>query len=63
MNRAPKIREVSRLRGLFYFFGGVMKKTAILVDGGFYRKVANHLFGEKSPEERADELIKYCHFH
>ena len=24
-----------------------MKKTAILVDGGFYRKVANHLFGEK----------------
>lgn len=31
----------------FLFFGGVMKKTAILVDGGFYRKVANHLFGEK----------------
>lgn len=47
----------------FLFFGEVMKKTAILVDGGFYRKVANHLFGEKSPEERADELIKYCHFH
>lgn len=32
----------------FLFFGGVMKKTAILVDGGFYRKVANHLFGEKN---------------
>ena len=40
-----------------------MKKTAILVDGGFYRKVANHLWGEKTPESRADELIKYCHFH
>lgn len=40
-----------------------MKKTAILVDGGFYRKVANLLWGEKTPESRADELIKYCHFH
>ncbi len=40
-----------------------MKRTAILVDGGFYRKLSNHLWGEKSPEERANELIKYCHFH
>ena len=35
-------------------------KTAILVDGGFYRKRANKLFGAKSPRERAEELHKYC---
>lgn len=40
-----------------------MGKTAILVDGGFYQKRANALFGEKSPEDRAFELIKYCHRH
>lgn len=31
-------------------------KTAILIDGG-YRERANHLFGEKSPEERAEEIV------
>lgn len=40
-----------------------MGKTAIMVDGGFYRKQANYLFGEKTPEDRADELIEYCHRH
>lgn len=35
-------------------------KTAILVDGGFYRKRAKHFTGEKSPADRADELFKYC---
>lgn len=40
-----------------------MKKVAILVDGGFYRRVAAHLWGDKAPEERVNELIKYCHFH
>ena len=40
-----------------------MGKTAIMVDGGFYRKQANFLFGEKTPEERADELVEYCHRH
>ena len=38
-----------------------MGKTAILVDGGFYRKQAKFLFGEKSPEQRAYELVEYCH--
>lgn len=38
-------------------------KIAIMVDGGFYRKRANYLFGEKSAKERADELIQYCHRH
>lgn len=40
-----------------------MGKTAIMVDGGFYRKQANYLFGVKTPEQRADELIEYCHRH
>ena len=40
-----------------------MRKIAILVDGGFYKKRAKHLFGDKTPIERADELIQYCHRH
>lgn len=35
--------------------------TAILVDGGFYKKRAYHYNGEKSPKERADELEQFCH--
>jgi len=38
-------------------------KTAILVDGGFYRKRANYLWGRKSPEKRASELMAYCRAH
>ena len=37
-----------------------MKKVAVLVDGGFYRKVAKRLWGEKTPEERTNELLRYC---
>lgn len=37
--------------------------TAVLVDGGFYRKRAATLFGHKNAENRADELVKYCHRH
>lgn len=35
-------------------------KTAILVDGGFYRKRVKNLYGKKSPEDAAKELHKYC---
>lgn len=64
MNGLPVIGDESRLRGLFYFMESMkVKKVAILVDGGFYRKVAYRLWGDKSPEERVNELIKYCHFH
>lgn len=35
-------------------------KTAILVDGGFYRKRAYYFHGEKTPVERAQELSEYC---
>jgi len=40
-----------------------VSKTAILVDGGFYRKRAAHLWGKKTAEERAKELSAYCHAH
>lgn len=40
-----------------------MSKTAILIDGGFYRKRAKHLWGEKTAEERAKELEAYCKAH
>lgn len=38
-------------------------KTAILVDGGFYRRRAFTAYGEKTPKERADELVEYCKRH
>ncbi len=38
-------------------------KTAILVDGGFYRRRAQTIWGNVSPEERAAELFKYCKNH
>lgn len=38
-------------------------KTAILVDGGFYRKRAQSKLGDKTPAERAKELNDYCYRH
>ena len=35
-------------------------KTAILVDGGFYRRRAYYYWGQKSPKERAEELQNFC---
>lgn len=40
-----------------------MEKVAILVDGGFYRRISQKLWGNKSAEERADELFSYCQKH
>lgn len=40
-----------------------MTKTAILVDGAFYRKRALYLRGSKTPRERANELYAYCMDH
>jgi uncharacterized LabA/DUF88 family protein len=40
-----------------------MTRTAILVDGGFYRKRAAHLWGKITAEERAKELNAYCLAH
>lgn len=41
----------------------ILAKTAILIDGGFYRKMAPKLFGSISGKERANELIDYCFKH
>jgi len=38
-------------------------KTAILVDGGFYRRRAQSMLGEKSAKDRAVELSNYCMRH
>ena len=38
-------------------------KTAILVDGGFYRRRAYAAYGDRTPAERADELFSYCKRH
>ncbi|MDR3238223.1 MAG: hypothetical protein LBT84_06950 [Spirochaetia bacterium] len=40
-----------------------MGSTAIMVDGGFYQKRANALFGKKSAKHRSDELVQYCQRH
>ncbi|MCH4157678.1 MAG: NYN domain-containing protein [Acidaminococcaceae bacterium] len=38
-------------------------EVAILVDGGFYRRRAQKCIGEKTAQERAEELIEYCMRH
>lgn len=38
-------------------------KTAILIDGGFYRRRAQAVFGDKTASERAYELAEYCKRH
>jgi uncharacterized LabA/DUF88 family protein len=38
-------------------------KTAILVDGGFYRRRAQRVFGDCSAADRAVELSNYCKRH
>lgn len=40
-----------------------MTKTAILIDGAFYRKRSFYLYGEKCPAARANELYAYCMTH
>lgn len=40
-----------------------MIKTAILVDGGFYRQKIVRYVGHETPELAADRLFKYCMYH
>lgn len=49
--------------GTFLCMEVFMIRTAILVDGGFYRRRAQTCLGEKTAQERAEELIQYCHRH
>ena len=39
------------------------KKTAILIDGGYYRVRSIDLWGKKSAKDRANELHQYCMLH
>ena len=39
------------------------RKTAILVDGGYYRVRSRDLWGKKSSTDRAEELYQYCMYH
>ena len=38
-------------------------KTAIFIDGAFYKQRAFTCLGNKSADERADEMIRYCFRH
>ena len=40
-----------------------IRRTAILVDGGYYRKRAEYLWGFKQANDRAQELYDYCMLH
>lgn len=40
-----------------------VKRTAILIDGGYYRVRSIDLWGKKSAKDRADELYEYCMLH
>lgn len=44
-------------------FSQVPTITAILIDGGFYRRRAYSLFGDKDPVARAKELVAYARRH
>lgn len=39
------------------------QKIAILIDGGFYRRRAQALWGDKLPADRLSEMITYCYQH
>ena len=39
------------------------EKVAVLIDGGFYRRRAQRLWGEKPAQDRAKEMIEYCYRH
>ena len=40
-----------------------MVRTAIMIDGGFYRKRAHHYWKDKDPKGQAKELYAYCMAH
>lgn len=39
------------------------KRSAILIDGGYYRVRSRNLWQSKSAQERAEELYRYCMLH
>lgn len=66
LGEASHLSGCAKLKG--FFLGVCMenlitKKTAILVDGGYYRVRSRNLWGDKSPVDRAKELHEYCMKH
>nr|DAQ85121.1 MAG TPA: hypothetical protein [Caudoviricetes sp.] len=60
---SPVIRGKPTSGASSFFEVKQMTRTAILVDGAFYRKRSHYLRGEKSPSDRANELYAYCMTH
>lgn len=61
MKKPLRNQGSAKITGLFFI--EVQMKTAILVDGGYYKRRAWHYAGEKTPLERANELESYCRKH
>lgn len=60
-SKPPKHMGVAESKDFFIIQEeGFVLKTAILVDGGFYRRRAQIMLGEKTAAERAEELSSYC---
>lgn len=60
-SRRPTIRESSRSQ--LFLLNGDFMKTAILVDGGYYRKRSSSIFGNESAKASAERLYSYCNRH
>ena len=70
MGEDPHLPGCSRPKGFIYterrdsMNTQTTRKTAILVDGGYYRRRAIELWGKsKTAAERAEELYNYCFLH
>lgn len=61
-SKSPGIGTVQKL-GVLFIFRRLHMKVAILIDGGFYRKRAAHLWGKLTAQKRAEELCAYCMAH
>lgn len=64
-SKRPTYKGLAKSKSFILLLGALLMviKTAILVDGGFYRKRAKYLWGPKSALARADELESYCKSH
>ncbi|MDD7593062.1 MAG: NYN domain-containing protein [Peptoniphilaceae bacterium] len=60
-SKPPTIRD--ELRPRVFYEGIYIMKTAILVDGGYYRKIAIKAFDNSDAELCARDLINYCNRH
>lgn len=56
----PTYKVCAEIRDFLCFERMCYMEAAILVDGGFYRRRAQACLEEKTPQERATELVEYC---